>query len=513
MSDDTDRADDYRAWCAEDDDPDPIPLTPQVKIPKFPVDELPEAIADMVTAVAEAAQVDAAMPATSALSVLSASTGGHAKVEVRSGWREPLNLYTATVANPAERKSAVQMMMVRPIYDVERELVAEGVVARVEAESLKQIAINAAKKAIGAAATATEADRDQKNKDAIAAAALVESISVPPVPRILADDITSEATAALLAEQNGRLAIISAEGGVLDTIAGRYSGAVPNMDVYLKGHCGDPLRIDRKSHPPMFVPDPALTLGLMIQPDVLSSIAAHHEFRGRGFLARILYSYPVSKVGHRESVASPVDSGVQRRYNETVAELAFTMAGWLSDPAVLTLTPDAHEAITAIMAEIELTLAGDGELAPLADWGGKYVGAIARIAGILHLAELGPKAGPTRSVSADTIASAARIGAYFKACAMKAFIEMGADQGIADAVYLLGRIERLAQNAPEGEPFEVSERDLFTAVSRGRFRTKDDLLPALKRLVDHGYLIPLPGPQPTGGRPASQSYRFVASHD
>jgi hypothetical protein len=500
MSDDTDRADDYRAWCAEDDDtdPEPIPLTPHIKLPEFPVDQLPGPIAEMVTAVAEATQTDPAMAGTSALSVLSACTGGHAKVEIRAGWREPLNLYTATVANPAERKSAVQMMMVQPLYAVEKELVAEGVVARVEAESLKQIAVNTAKKAIAAAATATDEQRDEKNKEAIAAAALVESIVVPPVPRILADDITSEATAALLAEQGGRLAIISAEGGVLDIIAGRYS-TVPNMDVYLKGHCGDPLRIDRKSHPPMFVPEPVLTLGLMIQPDVLASIAAHHEFRGRGFLARILYSYPVSKVGQRNAAAPPVESGIQRRYREKIIELASTMVGWLSDPAVLTLTPDAHEAVIGIMAKIEPMLAGDGALAPLADWGGKYVGAVVRIAGMLHLAELGPKTGPTRSISVDTVKSAARIGAYFRACAVKAFVEMGADQGTADAVYLLERIKRLGQD-------EVSERDLQRAAQR--FKKKDDLLPAIGRLVDNGYLMPLPtSVSLTAGRPASPLFK------
>ena len=64
----------------------------------------PKPIADMVDAVAEATQTDPAMPATSALSALSACTGGHAEIEIRRGWREPLILYTATIAAPGERK-------------------------------------------------------------------------------------------------------------------------------------------------------------------------------------------------------------------------------------------------------------------------------------------------------------------------------------------------------------------------------------------------------------------------
>ena len=56
----------------------------------------------------------------------------------------------------------------------------------------------------------------------------------------------------------------------------------------------------------------------------------------------------------------------------------------------------------------------------------------------------------------------------------------------------------------------MSERDLFTAASRGRFKTTEDLRPVLHRLVDHGYLIPLPKPKPTGGRPASPRYKVIA---
>ena len=69
------------------------------------------------------------------------------------------------------------------------------------------------------------------------------------------------------------------------------------------------------------------------------------------------------------------------------------MAGWLGDPAVLMLTPTAHEAIQAIEAAVEPTLADDGELATLKDWGSKYVGAVARIAGICTSPSTGPSTG------------------------------------------------------------------------------------------------------------------------
>jgi Protein of unknown function (DUF3987)/Natural resistance-associated macrophage protein-like len=458
-------------------DGDPIPLTQTLPVPAFPVDMLPGPVAEMVYAVSESTQTDPAMPATSALSALSACTGGHAEIEIRGGWREPLNLYTTTIAAPGERKSAVQLAMVRPLLDTEQQLADAGVAERLEAETRKQVAEKAAEKLKTEAAKAANTDGwADAMADAIGAAEIADKIAVPAVPRLIADDITPEAAASLLAEQGGRLAIISAEGGIFDIIAGRYNSNIPNMDLWLKGHSGDPMKVDRKGRPPEYIRRPALTLGLMIQPAVLNAIAANRQFRGRGLLAWILYSYPLSKVGYRTIAPNRPDTTIVAGYEAVMSGLAAGMAGWVGDPAVLTLTPTAHKAMLMIEEAVEPTLAGDGELATLADWGAKYAGAIARIAGILHLAGQGPDVGPRAAVTAQTMEAAWRIGNYFKACAINAFTEMGADHVTADAVYLLDRIVSLCLD-------EVSERDLHAASSRARFKTKADLMPALDRLV------------------------------
>ncbi len=273
------------------------------------------------------------------------------------------------------------------------------------------------------------------------------------------------------------------------------------MDLWLKAHSGDPLRVDRKGRPPEHIPRPALTLGLMIQPAVLGAIAANHQFRGRGFLARILYARPVSKVGHRKTPATPVDLEVERTYGATVSDLARGMRGWVGDPAVLTLTEGAQQEIQRIEAAVEPTLAGDGELASLADWGAKYVGAVARIAGILHLAEHGADRGPPEPVSAQTVlAACADRSSTSRPCASTPSPRWAPIRAPPTRSYLLERIAHLGQD-------EVSERDVHRAAKR--FKTKQDLRPALDRLVDHGHLVPLRAAKPTGGRPASVSYKVT----
>ena len=224
----------------------PIPLTDPVVVPAFPVDALPAVIADMVDAVAEATQTDPAMAGTTALSVLAACCGGHAEVDVRPAWQEILALFTATVAEPGERKSAVQRMLLAPLRDMESSLSAAWLPTRMERKARRQIAEKEAKAARDAAAA--NPDDEALREAAVSKSAEAEEIEVPFVPRLLADDITRAALGQQLGEQHGRLAIISAEGGIFDQIASRQAGQA-QFDLYMKGHCGDPIRIDRKSSP------------------------------------------------------------------------------------------------------------------------------------------------------------------------------------------------------------------------------------------------------------------------
>ena len=474
---------------------EPTPLRRREPLPPFPTDALPEPFTSMVTHLAEFTQTDAGMVGTSALSMLAAAAGGRCEVEVRPGWREPLNLFTCTVADPGERKSAVHAEMSAPLLDVERELVDDAGPVIAEAETLRAIAVKAADQAKAKAGNAHGDERDKQTAEAVSAAMMAEAIVVPVLPRLVADDVTPEAAGSLLAEQSGRLAIVSAEGGIFDVIAGRYSGNVPNLDVFLKGHAGDALKVDRKGRPPEYVPRPALTLGLMVQPAVLTAIGEHRSFRGRGLLARFLYAVPPSKVGRRKIDTAAVPDDVRTDYAETLRTLAMTLAEW-ADPAKLTLADDATEALLDLARSTEPRLGPEGDLAHLRDWGSKLVGATARLAGLIHLAAH-PTDGWRQPVKVWSVSAAVRLADYYTAHAVAAFDEMRADPTIADAEYLLGVIRRHGFA-------EVSRRDLFTAASRSRFPRAEDLDPAVALLADHGWLARVAAAQPSGpGRPPS----------
>ena len=180
-----------------------------------------------------------------------------------------------------------------------------------EAELARRTAQRDAERHANGAANASSPEARTEALGMAADAALAaEQLTVPVRPRLVADDVTAEAAGSLLAEQDGRLAVLSAEGGIFTTIAGRYSTA-PNLEVFLKGHAGDLLRVDRVGRAAEHIADPALTLGLAVQPEVLRDIARMPGFRGRGMLARILYAVPPNTVGRRRVGAPAVPAAVE----------------------------------------------------------------------------------------------------------------------------------------------------------------------------------------------------------
>jgi replicative DNA helicase len=478
--------------------PDPMPLSARRAPATFPIDALPSWVADMAGAVAEFTQTPADLAGCIALAALSTAAGGRAEVEIRGSWHEPANLFTVVVLPPGSRKSAVFTALIRPLLAAEAVLIERTRPAIVEAELALRVAAKAADRAANAAAAAVDAGgRDRLLADATAAAMAAETITVPSLPCLVADDVTSEQAASLLAEQGGRLAVLSPEGGIFATLAGRYSGA-PNLEVFLKGHAGDMLRVDRRSRPAEHVDRPALTLGLAVQPEVLRDIAQMPGFRGKGLLARILFAVPENTVGRRRIGAEPIPATVADAYAERLTALVVGLAG-LDEPAVMPLSPEANDRMLTIERDTEPRLAPSGTWAHIVDWGSKYAGAVARIAGLLHLAEHLPH-GPGGVIEAGTFDRAATIGAYFAEHALTAFDDMGADPLVDDARHVLAWIER-------SQTERFTKRDLFTALSRGRFRKAADLDPVLNLLVAHGYLRSAPAPERRGaGRAPSPGW-------
>jgi replicative DNA helicase len=483
----------------------PVPFGATGGTPAFPVEVLPGWLGDYVAAVATATQTPPDLAGMLALAVLATVAAGAVEVQARSGWREPLCLFVAIGMDAGARKSSVFTALTRPVAEFERQQATAALPAITETITLRRIADQAAAHAEAAASKAPADQQEERQAEAIARAAEATNLIVPPVPRWLVDDATPEALAGLLATY-GRIALLSPEGDVFDQMAGRYNPtAGPNLGVYLKGHAGDLLKVDRRGRPPEYVERPCLTIGLAVQPEILRGLAGRPGFGGRGLLARFLYSLPQSLVGRRDPGAPPVPQAMADRYAVELQALAASLSRTPGDddPTVLTLDPPAGDLLLGFERDLEPRLAaGSGDLAHVAGWAAKLAGATCRLAALLHLASH-LRDGWAQPISSNTFAGAIRLADYLIDHARAVFDLMGADPRVDDARWLLNWIDRTNRT-------QFTRRDAHRAAPRGRFAKATDLEPALRLLEEHGYLRrvdPEPSQDPRGrGRPASPRF-------
>ena len=256
-------------------------------MPTFPTQALPDWLRSFVEAEAEATQTPVDLSGMLSLSTGSTACGGKVVVHIRDGWIEPLNIYTVTALPPGNRKTVVFSDTVAPLEEYE-EVEAQRMGPEIaEAETRRTIAEQALAKAQTEAVKAKPERATELEESAVALARELEEMVVPTRPRLIVDDCSPERLATLLQDQGGRIAVMSPEGDVFDLMAGRYSkNGAPNFGVFLKGHAGDTLRVDRVGHPPEYVKNPAITMGLAVQPEVITGLMKKTGFRGRGLLGQ-----------------------------------------------------------------------------------------------------------------------------------------------------------------------------------------------------------------------------------
>ncbi|MBU1948082.1 MAG: DUF3987 domain-containing protein [Candidatus Eisenbacteria bacterium] len=462
----------------------PIPLL-VTNLPEFPTPALPDWVKEFVEAEATATQTPPDLAGMLTISVCAAAIAKKVVVNVREGYQEPVNVFIVVVLPPGSRKSAVFSHVTSPLEEYEATETERLRSEIAEQQSQLRIATEALRKAEKKAAEAKWDKREAAFEEANKAARELAAIKVSQPPRLVVDDCSPERLSTLLQEQGGRIAVMAPEGDVFDLIAGRYSSGGPNLGVYLRGHAGDLIRVDRVSRASEFVESPALTVGLAVQPEVLNGLTRVPGFRGRGLIGRFLFALPHSRLGCREISPPSVPSPVKSEYRKNVQALLSLPFAVETEgaPAPHTLSFDfpGQEALMAFASWLEPQLAETGDLGHMTDWAGKLVGAVARLAGILHMAEyVGEKDPWSILIDLPTVKRAIQIGHYLIHHAKAAFGEMGADQELDDARHLLNKIQSLGVT-------EITRRDLFESV-KGRFKKVDKMDPGLGLLADHGYI-------------------------
>ena len=479
--------------------------TPFSENPTFPAEELSDILRNMAVGISESLQVAVDMPAAALLTVAAICAQKKFVINPKPGWIEPVNLYTAIVALPSERKSPVLSKVMVPVHAFTRaenerrrpiieEYATKKDILERRIENMKKATASVGKKG---AAPVTSDDVTMLQREL----SDLERDAVDYI-NLVSDDTTTEVLALNMEKNGEKMGLVSSEGGIFNTLAGLYSGGIANFDIFLKSYSGDYYKSSRMTRAKVELTEPALTVLLMVQQSVLEAIMQNNEFKGRGLLARFLYSIPDSLVGHRSYDTGDVPEEFAAEYNNLVVSLLSLPDG---EPRILHLDHDAQTEARKLFFELEPRLRDD--LEPLGDWAGKHHGRVMRIAALLHICDHGADAASIL-IPGETIRRARVIGDYFIEHAKAAYRIMGLseNQATKDAKYILKRLDSTGLT-------EISKRDLYRlCMDRVGFEKAAYMEPGLKVLVDRGFIkiekahMTKPTKPTKGGRPSLMVY-------
>jgi hypothetical protein len=463
-------------------------------LPSFPTWAL-GSVGRFVDALSANTQTPPDMAGVCALGTLGAAVAR--KAQVRTRWTEELALYLLCVAGPGSRKSEVWKRASEPIRAHEAAQVAST--SGQAAENRQRVALlekrlQSTERAYAKAED--EAERRSLESDAISLRHVLEAARRAPQhsPRLMAGDITPERLAVLVAQNEERMMLSSAEGGQIFDRLFRYSQhAEPNMELILSGHTGERCSIDRQGGEPIILHRPVLTILGTVQPYVLETLSRTPAFEGRGLLARFAYVFPPDFRGYRDVRAGvELDGARVQEFERTVGRL-LAIPHNVERPVVLGMEEPALEVFYDFADRMERSQADGGYFEDLKGWASKAAGLAMRLAGVLALAER-----PTAtSVSKSVVERAVALGDYFAAHSARAFEMMSGRTGDA----AMDKVWRWITNRSEpGADF--SRSDLWDGVKGGRFGIAADLDAPLRRLAACGRIARRPSDEPANGRPA-----------
>lgn len=489
--------------------PDPVPLGIDDYPEPYALDGLPAWFTRYVESVADSTQSARDMALMMGLATLSTALAKKGEVRVKRGRTEPLLLWTCTVLESGERKSAVVPKITAPVAEWER---AENIRAeqdRPPAEDVKDIYEKQLKQAKRDAAKGGE-DVDPDEIVNLRRRLEEAKEEIPGPVDLTTGDVTEERLGTLMAENDGRIAVLDPEGELFALMAGRYNRGTPQFGLHKKAWSLDQHKVARQSRDDLIVENPALTLGIATQPVVLEDLAERDRFEREGLLARFLFARPEPMAGRRETGEGEPELDLEARdaWSARVRELLRLDPAGVDDstgewePHTLVLEQGAREELWAFADWIEPRLRPhQGPLSEVAEWANKLEGQAVRLAGLIHCARHARSDPWQEPISGETMEAAVRLArASIPHAKMVLEGHVEASTGVQLAQYVLHRIEQ--------DPEDLTERDLFKRV-RGKsgIGTIDDLREILDRLEDHDLVRVRKRPS-SGGRPPSPWVRL-----
>ncbi|MFN2363932.1 MAG: YfjI family protein, partial [Halarsenatibacteraceae bacterium] len=498
---------------------EPLPFN-NYEVYPIPSEVFPDWQQDFIKNLSDFMQVDESMPAMLMLSVTATALANKAVIQVKPGWEEPLNIWTCSILPPAERKSPVFKKMQKPLIDYEQreaERVEQDRKPLINEKSILEDRLDILNKK--AAKTNDSLERQSLIQDVNDLQGEIDDIYIPPIPRLTASDITSEAVAKLMAQNAGRFSVLDPEGTIFKIMAGHYSGN-PDLKNFKKGWTGsEPIGDDRMTREGNKVSNPALTMGVTTQPSVFDTLKHTEQFVGEGIFARTLFCIPERMAGKRLTGDDCPDfrQDIYDKYKRGLMVLLNAKpkdqdkGEW--EQYTIKLTNKAKKSRVEFTDYVEERLGENGEFHFMQGWGGKIVGNTTRIAGLLEIAaRVDPESGAAIDLSAieiteESMKNAIKIGHALISHSKKLHGELDMNPNIKLAKYILGRIMKGVEMEQSGELKEKYDKTAFDksmlhtlCKGKKKIQRPKDLNQPLRILEESNYIMRV-GRESSGGRP------------
>ena len=346
--------------------PEPIESLDEAPLREFPREViLPRELEQYAVALADRLRIPLGLIAMAQMAAASAVMGGKAFVAPdrdNASWVEPSNLWVVGVAEVSSKKTPVLNAVLRPLYELDKELRDEH---QRELEEYEQ--------ELEEWKAAKRGERGPKPQR-------------PAQTRLLAADTTKEALAELLAASPAILSYQDELSALFRTW--KREDRAAERSFYLSAYSGTPLVVDRITRQATHLERPVLALLGFAQPGVFAEIITEAVQDGGGADGLLQRFIPV--VGELLPWVDErprIPANLAERYAVAVKALYDTTRAWSEEYRVLGFDDEAQPLWYMWEAETEKALRDPNHPTAWRGYLGKRMGLTARLAlvlGLLH---------------------------------------------------------------------------------------------------------------------------------
>jgi len=331
-------------------------------------------------------QAPDALVGMSIISAMSAAAQGLIDIRLPTGQVRPVSCNLMTIAESGERKSPVESLVCKPIYDFDelRAKKYESDLTHYHIELRFWKAVDS-----GIRRQITRLVQKGGAVDELHDQLLDNATKMPVKPRLrrLIRQILSEKAIMEAIQGNGEsIVLMTDEGEVI-----LKGGAMNHTGLLNKGWDGaNLLSFDRGDHESIIARKPRMMISVMVQQTILKEFLDRHGnvARGSGHWARYLVGWPASTQGMRfmfyeEAVWTHLPV-FHARVTELLEEYARIVAAGEVERTIIEFSDEAKKRWIDMVNNVEQMLKPCGYLSDIKDFASKSMEIVGRMAGLFH---------------------------------------------------------------------------------------------------------------------------------